>query len=263
LSPDQRAKGIIAYSGGNHAQGVAFVAREHGTSAVILMPRDAPRLKIANTRDFGAEVVLYDRDNDDRNAIGAQMAAERGLTLIKPYDDKQVIAGQGTVGLEIAEQAVELGVSKAAVLVPCSGGGLTTGVALALAAKAPDMVVHPVEPARFDDVTRSLVSGNREINSRRSGSICDTLLTPTAGEMLFPVLKKLCGRGYVVSDDDCLDAMAQAFFRLKLVAEPGGAAALAAALTQSDDITGDAIIVVISGGNVDSDMFQRALAKLG
>ncbi|HHI69869.1 MAG TPA: threonine/serine dehydratase, partial [Rhodobacteraceae bacterium] len=164
LDPDIRAKGVIAFSSGNHAQGVALAAREHGTMAVIVMPSDAPELKINNTKALGAEVILYDRATEDRDEIGERLASERGLTLIKPFDEPLVVAGQGSVGLEIAQQAAELGVTKADVLVPCGGGGLTSGVALALEAKAPDMKVHPVEPEGFDDVARSLKSGKIEQN---------------------------------------------------------------------------------------------------
>jgi threonine dehydratase len=263
LDPDTRAKGVIAFSSGNHAQGVALAAREHGTTSVIIMPADAPKLKIDNTRALGAEVVLYDRENEDRDKIGARLAGERGLTLIKPFDEPQVIAGQGTVGLEIAKQAAEQGVTRAGVIVPCGGGGLTSGVALALEQLAPDMIVHPAEPENFDDTARSLVSGKIEKNAKTSGSICDAIITPSPGKITFPIIKRLCGAGLVVSENDCLHAMALAFARLKIVIEPGGAVALAAALFHGDRLDGDTVICVASGGNVDSDMFQTALQKYG
>jgi len=263
LDPDIRARGVIAFSSGNHAQGVANAAREHGTGSVIVMPSDAPRLKIENTRALGAEIVLYDRETEDRDKIGADLAASRDLTLIKPFDNELVIAGQGTVGLEIADSCAAAGIANATVLVPCGGGGLTSGIALALAAKAPGMTVRPVEPQGFDDVARSLKSGKIETNDRTTGSICDAILTPSAGPRTFPILQKLCGPGMVVSDDDCLRAMAAAYNRLKVVAEPGGAAALAAALFQSDNIDSKAIVVVISGGNVDAGIFAKALDKYG
>lgn len=263
LEPDTRAKGIIAYSSGNHAQGVAHAAREHGTSATIVMPSDAPKSKIDNTRALGAEVVLYDRETEDRGTIGTDLAARRDLTLIKPFDNEFVIAGQGTIGLEIAAQTAELGLAADTVLVPCGGGGLTSGIAVALAATSPDITVHPVEPAGFDDVARSLFSGQRENNNRATGSICDAILTPTSGDITFPLLKQHCGPGIVVSDDECLRAMAAAFGRLKVVAEPGGASALAAALFQGDNIAGETVVVVISGGNVDADMFAKALGMYG
>ncbi|WP_457648560.1 threonine ammonia-lyase [Profundibacter sp.] len=263
LDPDIRAKGVIAFSSGNHAQGVALAAREHGTTAVIVMPSDAPQLKINNTKALGAEVILYDRATEDRDEIGARLAGERGLTLIKPFDEPLVVAGQGTTGLEIAQQAAEMGVTQAQVLVPCGGGGLTSGIALALEAKAPDMKVHPVEPEGFDDVARSLKSGKIEQNPATTGSICDAIITPSPGKIPFPILHRLCGAGIVVSDDDCLHAMAEAFTRLKIVIEPGGAAALAAALFHGDTLQSDTVIVVASGGNVDAALFSQALAKYG
>ncbi len=263
LEPEVRARGIIAYSSGNHAQGIANAAREHGTSAVIVMPGDAPISKIENTRALGAEVVLYDRATEDRDAIGAKLARERNLTLIKPFDNEQVIAGQGTIGIEIAAQAAETGVDAATVLVPCGGGGLTSGIALSLAELAPTFTVRPVEPVGFDDVARSLVSGKIERNVATTGSICDAIITQSPGELTFPILKRHCGPGIVVSDDECRKAMAHAFNRLKLVAEPGGATALAAALFHADEITTNTIIVVISGGNVDAEMFTQALSFEG
>ncbi len=251
--------GVIAFSSGNHAQGVAMAARQFGLPAVIIMPSDAPRQKIENTRALGAETVLYDRATEDRDAIGDRLAAERGLTLIKPFDNPQVIAGQGTTGLEIAEQAAEAGITDADVLVCCGGGGLTAGIALALEAEAPGLRARPVEPEGFDDVARSLISGKIERNEKTSGNICDAILTPSPGELTFPIIQKLCGPGIAVPEQDCLRAMSAAFARLKVVAEPGGAVALAAALYQPQTITGDAVIVLISGGNVDPSVFSHAL----
>lgn len=263
LTDNALKAGVIAFSSGNHAQGVALAAREHGTSAVIVMPADAPEMKIENTRALGAEVVLYDRATEDRDEIGARLASDRGLTLIKPYDEPLVIAGQGTVGLEIVEQAEVLGVNACEVLVCCGGGGLTSGIALALEAKAADMRVRPVEPEGFDDVTRSLEAGEVKRNANLSGSICDAIITPQPGDMTFPILNRLSGPGIVVPDEDCLRAMAVAFARLKVVLEPGGAIALAAALFHGDKIAGDDVIAVASGGNVDADVFQTALTKYG
>ena len=263
LAPEVRARGVIAFSSGNHAQGVALAARMHGAPAVIIMPSDAPRLKIDNTRALGAEVVLYDRATEDRDEIGARLSAERGLTLIKPFDEPQVIAGQGTCGLEIAEQAAEIGVTDAQVLVCCGGGGFTSGIALALEARAPGMRVRPVEPEGFDDVARSLASGGIERNNRLSGSLCDAIVTPEPGRITFPIMHRLCGPGLVVTEDEALQAMALAFQRLKLVAEPGGAVALAAALFRKDRIEGDDVIVTISGGNVDAPVFIDALRRFG
>jgi len=263
LPPEQRARGVIAFSSGNHAQGVAHAAREHGTTAVIIMPSDAPRLKIDNTRALGAEVVLYDRATEDRGEIGARMAAMRGLTLIKPYDDPQVIAGQGTAGLEIAEQAQALGITEADVLVCCGGGGLTSGIALALEARAPGLTARPVEPEGFDDVKRSLLAGSIQANAATTGSLCDAIITPQPGNLTFPIMARLCGPALTVTDDQALHAMALAFQRLKLVLEPGGAVALAAALFLPDRISGDTVIAMASGGNVDADVFTLALSRHG
>ena len=262
LAEDVRARGVIAFSSGNHAQGVALAAAQHGVPSVIIMPADAPRLKIENTRALGAEVVLYDRATEDRDAIGASMAAARGLTLIKPFDEPQVIAGQGTTGLEIAAQARALGVEQADVLVCCGGGGLTSGIALALEADAPGLRARSAEPQGFDDTARSLASGQIERNAAMSGSICDAIVTPSPGNLTFPIMQRLCGPGLVVTDQEALRAMAQAFLRLKIVLEPGGAVALAAALNRRDQIEGDAVIVVASGGNVDTEMFERAMDTL-
>ncbi|HBM58774.1 MAG TPA: threonine ammonia-lyase [Citreicella sp.] len=260
LDPDTRAKGVIAFSSGNHAQGVAAAARAYGVPAVIVMPADAPEAKVAGTRGLGAEVVLYDRATQDRDALGAQLAAERGLTLIKPFDEPLVIAGQGTCGLEIAEQAAEAGVTEADVLVCCGGGGLTSGIALALEARAPGLRVRPAEPEGFDDVKRSLEAGRIERNAALSGNICDAIITPQPGNLTFPILHRLCGPGLAVSEEEALRAMRLAFRHLKIVAEPGGAVALAAALFRPAEISGDAVICTVSGGNVDPAIFARALA---
>mmetsp|Transcript_27486 Transcript_27486/g.50784 ORF Transcript_27486/g.50784 Transcript_27486/m.50784 type:complete len:324 (-) Transcript_27486:2241-3212(-) len=259
LDPRKRAKGVIAFSSGNHAQGVAMAATRHGIPSVIVMPSDAPTIKIENTRALGGEVVLYDRETEDRDAIGSALAEERNLTLIKPFDNAQVIAGQGTTGLEIAQQAAEVGVTEAEVLVCCGGGGLTSGIALALEADAPGMRVRPVEPEGFDDVARSLRSGEIERNTATSGNICDAIISLEPGHMTFPILHRLCGPGIIVTEDDALRAMALAFLRLKVVAEPGGAVALAAAICRQDQIEGTDVVVTISGGNVDPDLFARAL----
>ena len=263
LTPEARAKGVIAFSSGNHAQGVALAAKLHGAPAVIVMPSDAPEMKIANTRGYGAEVVLYDRWGESREEIGAKLAADRGLTLIKPYDEPMVMAGQGTCGLEIAAQAAEAGVEAADVIICCGGGGLTSGIALALEAEAPSLRPRPAEPMGFDDTVRSLASGQRERNTGNAKSICDAIVTPTPGELTFPITKRLCGPGVAVSDDEARRAMAAAWKHLKVVAEPGGAVALAAALFHPDMIEGEAVICTISGGNADAEMFASALADFG
>lgn len=262
LDPETRAKGVIAFSSGNHAQGVALAAARHGVPSVIIMPADAPTLKIENTRALGADVVLYDRATEDRDAIGAALADARGLTMIKPFDEPLVIAGQGTAGLEIAAQTSEVGVTEADVLVCCGGGGLTSGIALALEADAPGLRVRPVEPDGFDDVTRSLRSGRIERNLATSGNICDAIITPQPGALTFPIMHRLCGPGLIVTEREALQAMAHAFLRLKLVAEPGGAVALAAAICRQDQIEGEDVVVMISGGNVDPDLYSQCLDTL-
>lgn len=263
LDPDLRRRGVIAYSSGNHAQGVAMAAGEFGVPAVIVMPADAPAVKVANTRALGAEVILYDRALDDRDTLGAELAAERGLTLVKPFDDPRVIAGQGSVGLEIADQATDEGVTHADVLVCCGGGGLTSGIALALEGRAPGLRARPVEPAGFDDVARSLAAGQIVRNVRAAGSLCDAIVTPAPGQITFPIMQRLCGPGLAVSDELALRAMAAAFARLRIVLEPGGAVALAAALYHPETVVGNAVIVVASGGNVDWPVFARAVETYG
>jgi threonine dehydratase len=259
LAEDARKRGVIAFSSGNHAQGVAHAAARHGAPCVILMPSDAPEVKIANTRAYGAEVVLYDRSTEDRDAIGGALAAKRGLTLIRPYDDPEVIAGQGTTGLEIALQAATAGIDRAEVLVCCGGGGLASGIALALEATAPGVRVRTAEPGGFDDMARSLASGERQKNKAATGSICDAILTPTPGLLTLPILQRLAGPGLVVTDDQALEAMALAFTHLRIVLEPGGAVALAAALFSQD--LPDSVIAVATGGNVDPATFATALRR--
>jgi threonine dehydratase len=258
LTPEVRARGVLAYSSGNHAQGIARAAQIFGVPAVIIMPRDAPAAKIEGTKALGGEVVLYTRGGESREAIGARLAQERGLTLVKPYDEPQVIAGQGSCGLEIAAQAGALGITQAEVLTCCGGGGLTAGIALALEARAPGLRVRPVEPEGFDDTARSLASGSRQGNATEAG-LCDAILTPMPGEITFPINARLCGPGLVVSDDEVLRAMALAARHLKIVAEPGGAVALAAALFHGAALEGDAVIATVSGGNVDAAVLARAL----
>lgn len=262
LDEATRKRGIIAYSSGNHAQGVALAAAKHGAPAVIVMPQNAPKLKIDNTRALGAEVVLYDRaGGESREEVGGQLAKERGLTLIRPYDEPQVIAGQGTTGLEIAAQTAELGLTSGDVLVCCGGGGLTSGIALALEAEAPEMRVRPVEPEGYDDTARSLASGTIQANASESGALCDAIITRQPGDITFPIMSRLCGAGVVVTDKEALHAMALAFKRLKIVVEPGGAVALAAALFHGDKIAGDAVVAVCTGGNVDAEIFANAITR--
>jgi threonine dehydratase len=259
LDSAQRAAGVVTFSSGNHAQGVAHAAQLLGVPAVIVMPSDAPAVKIANTRAYGGEVVLYDRYRDNREAVGAKIVAERGATLVPPYDDPYIVAGQGTVGLEIADQAIAAGAKLDAVLVCCGGGGLVAGTALALATMAPGVPVYAVEPAGFDDTTRSLKSKTRERNDPTARSICDALLAPMPGELTFALNSRLLAGGLVVTDDEVRRAMAAAFSYLKIVVEPGGAVALAAALTGKIPLRGRTVAVVCSGGNVDPKTYLSAL----
>jgi threonine dehydratase len=236
----------------------------HDAPAIIVMPADAPALKLANTAALGAKVVTYDRvGGESREEKGEALAEEHGLTLIRPYDEPLVMAGQGTCGLEIAAQAEAAGVTEADVLICCGGGGLTSGVAVALEAEAPGLRPRPVEPKGFDDVARSLDVGAPQTNNALTGSICDAILTPAPGKLTFPVIHRLCGAGVVVTDEEARRAMALAFLRLKIVVEPGGAVALAAALFHHDKVEGDAVIAVASGGNVDPAVFASALADYG
>ncbi len=261
LTDEALSKGVLAYSSGNHAQGIAAVAKTFGSPAIIVMPSDAPKSKIENTKALGAEVILYDRRNEQREIIGAKIAKNRDLTLIKPYDNNDVIAGQGTLGLELGEQLSKCSVRNADVLVCCGGGGLSAGIAIALNDIAPNLKVRTCEPKNFDDTARSLITGNREENESLSGSICDAILTPTPGEITFPILKKLAGPGLVVSDEQVLHAIAQSYKRLKLIVEPGGAVALASALHKKDEIKGDTVVVVLTGGNLDFNILSRALVS--
>ncbi len=256
-----RAKGVVAFSSGNHAQGVAAAAQMMKMPAVIAMPKDAPAIKVANTRGFGAEVVFFDREKDDREALGKQLVEKHRATLIPPYDHPQVIAGQGTVGLEIAAQVQALGARPDAVLIPCGGGGLTAGTSLAIRAKLPGTAVYSAEPADFDDTARSLRSGHRERNAPGAKSFCDALLLPTPGAITFPINQSTLAGGLAVSDDEVALAMEAAFTHLKLVVEPGGAVALAAVLARKFDARGKTVVVVLSGGNVDAATFTDALKR--
>ena len=261
LDAAQRKAGVVAYSSGNHAQGVAAAASLLEVPATIVMPSDAPRIKLDNTRAWGAQVVLYDRIAEDREAIGERIARDSGAGLVRPYDDARVIAGQATVGLEIAEQAREAAVEPAVVIAPCSGGGLMSGIAFALAGAWPDAQLWTAEPEGFDDTARSLAAGHRVEAESGASSICDALLSPTPGELTFPILSGLGVRGASVSDDSVKRAMAAAFRHFKLVVEPGGAAALAAILEGGPDIAGGAVICVCSGGNADPGLFADVLLE--
>ena len=260
LGPRERAAGVVAYSSGNHAQGVACAAALLGIRATIVMPSDAPRAKLEGTRALGADIVSYDRERDSREAIAGKLAAERGATLVPAFDDPQVVAGQGTVGLELMQQARELDATPDQVLCACSGGGLVSGSALAIRQLSPGTEVFCVEPAGFDDTRRSLEAGHRVANARKAGSICDALMSPSPGALPFALMRGLLAGGVVVTDAEVQAAMAWAYRHLKLVVEPGGSVALAALLAGRVPVRGRTTAIVISGGNVDPSTFMAALA---
>ena len=257
---ERRAGGVVAYSSGNHAQGVAASARLLGMPCVIVMPSDAPRAKRERTAAFGAQIVLYDRAREDREAIAEAIAAERGATLVPPYDDALIIAGQGTAGREIVDDLNALGLKPDVVVVTASGGGLTAGIALAVKARVPTAAVYTAEPQGFDDHARSFRSGQREQNAALTGTICDALMARMPGKLTFAINRSLVGAGVVASDEEVAAAVAFAFAELKLVVEPGGAVALAALMTRKIDITGKVAVAVLSGGNVDPELFSRLVA---
>jgi len=261
LDPGTRARGVVAFSSGNHAQGVAAAAQLLGMKATIVMPADAPAIKISNTRGYGAEIVFYDRATGDREAIARRIAGGSGGTVIPPFDDPLVIAGQATVGLELARQAAAMGHKLDAVVVPCSGGGLVGGIALALAAASPATEIFAAEPEGFDDMRRSLASGARVANPPGGCSICDSLLAATPGALPFAIARRYLAGSLVVNDREVRRAMAASFAELKLVIEPGGAAGLAAILAGKLALDGKTVATVASGGNVDRESFVAALAE--
>ena len=260
IPADARAGGVVAFSSGNHAQGVAAAAKLLDMPAVIVMPRDAPRPKRERTAELGAEVVLYDREREDREAIASGIAAARGAVLVPPYDDPFVIAGQGTTGREIVEDLAALGLAPDVGIANASGGGLTAGIALAVKARVPAAQILTSEPAGFDDHARSFRSGQRERNPAATGSICDALLAQTPGRLTFAINRALTGAGVSASDEEVAAAVAFAFRELKLVVEPGGAVALAALLAGKVDTRGKVVVAVLSGGNVDPELFHRLVA---
>jgi threonine dehydratase len=260
IPPERRAGGVVAFSSGNHAQGVAAAARLLGMRCVIVMPRDAPRAKRERTAALGAEIVLYDRAHDDREAIATDIAARRGAVLVPPYDDALIIAGQGTAGREIVEDLGVLGLVPDVVIITASGGGLTAGIALAVKARVPAAMLYTAEPQGFDDHARSFRSGQREQNAALSGTICDALMARMPGKLTFAINQTLVGAGVVASDPEVAAAVAFAFAELKLVVEPGGAVALAALMTGKVDVKNKIAVAVLSGGNVDPEVFSRLIA---
>jgi threonine dehydratase len=261
LTAAERERGVVTFSSGNHAQAVAAAAKLLATPAVILMPQDAPSVKLERTRRLGAEIVLFDRWRDDRDALAAVIATERGLVVVPPFDDYDVMAGQGTIGLEICHQAAALGVEIDEVFVPCGGGGLCAGVSTAIKAMRPATRVFAAEPAAFDDTARSLAAGSRLGNAAGASSICDALLAPMPGKLTFKVNQANLAGAVTASDDEVRRAIGFAFAELRLVAEPGGAVGLAAILAGRADVAGKTIAIVLSGGNVDPSVFAAALGQ--
>jgi len=260
LTAEERARGVVACSSGNHAQGVALVARMLGAPAVIVMPADAPAMKVANTRGYGAEVIHYDRYSEDRDAITREIAATRGMTIVWPFDDADIVAGQGTVGLELVGQAKAVGASLDVVLTPVGGGGLAAGVSTAVKQLLPGAAVYGVEPAAFDDTARSMVSGRRETIDPAARSICDALQTPSPGEITFAINRRTLDGVLTVTDAQAAEAIRYAYTTLKLVVEPGGVVGLAALLAGELDVSGQTVGIVLSGGNIDPALYSRILA---
>ncbi|MGZ3285670.1 MAG: threonine/serine dehydratase [Xanthobacteraceae bacterium] len=254
-----RGGGVVAFSSGNHAQGVAAAARILNMPATIVMPADAPLSKRERTKAYGAEVVLYDRDREDREAIARDIAGPRGATLVRPYDDPLVIAGQGTVGREICEDMAALGLAPDIVVAPASGGGLVAGVATAVKARYPKAMVMSAEPEAFDDHARSLRAGKREPHASKGRTICDALMASIPGELTFAINSRLLSQGITASDEEVGAAVGFAFRELKLVVEPGGAVGLAALLAGHLEAAGKTVVIVLSGGNVDADLYARLI----
>ncbi|MEI8144309.1 MAG: threonine/serine dehydratase [Alphaproteobacteria bacterium] len=255
ITGPEKSAGVVAMSSGNHAQGVATAAKMLGLRATIVMPKDSPAMKRDRTAAAGAEVVLYDRGREDRVAIARGIAEERGATLVPPYDDFHIIAGQGTAGREIMDELEARDLTPDSVLVCCSGGGLLAGIALAVKERAPKARIYSVEPEGFDDHARSLAEGHKVVNVKKVGSICDGLLADTPGDLTFAINRNLVTGGVVVTEDEVRNAVAFAFRELKLVVEPSGAVPLAALLAGRLDVKGQVVAAMISGGNVDPELF--------
>ncbi len=257
LTPEQAQKGVVAWSSGNHAQGVAAAGALLNIQTTIVMPGDAPKAKLDNTKRLGGEVITYDRYAGDRESIVREIAADRDATLVPSYDHEHIIAGQGTTGLEIAADSLALELPPDQVLIPCGGGGLSSGIGLAMRDQFPEVSVYPVEPEDFDDTARSLELGKRESIDESARSICDALQTTMPGQLTFAINSKLMQKGLTVSDEEVREAMRFAFRNLKLVVEPGGAVALAAILAAKVATAGKTTAIVLSGGNVDLELFAE------
>ena len=258
MAKEERSNGVVAVSSGNHAQGVADAARLHGIPATIIMPADAPKTKIERTKRLGAEVILYDRMNEDREAIAADHCRRTGAAFIHPFNDPRVIAGQGTAAMEACQDLQALGMTLDEVLVPAGGGGLASGTSLSVVHHFPQAAIHTCEPEGFDDYRRSLASGRLEENPVEGGSVCDAIITRRPGQIGFAINSRLAGEGFAVSDEQALQATAFAFRELKLVVEPGGAVALASLFKVRQRLAAKTVLVVLSGGNIDPEMLQRA-----
>jgi threonine dehydratase len=256
---NKRKNGIVAFSSGNHAQGVAAAAKIFGIETQIIMPKDAPAIKVANTRAYGAQVLFYDRFKEDRSIIGEKLVNENGATLVHPYDDPMIVAGQGTVGLEVARQAQAMDAILHAFLAPCGGGGLISGCALALETESPETEIYSAEPVGFEDTALSVAAGERLVGKRDRKSICDALLSPKPGKITYEINARLLKSGLTINDETVIKAMKVAFNYFKLVVEPGGAAALAAVLSEKYKANGKTVAVVLSGGNVDAKVYRKAL----
>jgi threonine dehydratase len=256
---NKRKNGIVAFSSGNHAQGVAAAAKIFGIETQIIMPKDAPAIKVANTRSYGAQVLFYDRFKEDRSIIGEKLVKENGATLVHPYDDSMIVAGQGTVGLEVARQAQAMDANLNAFLAPCGGGGLISGCALALETESPETEIYSAEPVGFEDTALSVAAGERLVGKRDRKSICDSLLSPKPGKITYEINARLLKSGLTINDETVIKAMKVAFNYFKLVVEPGGAAALAAVLSEKYKANGKTVAVVLSGGNVDAKVYRKAL----
>ena len=261
LTPEQRQNGVLAYSSGNHAQGVACAAALAGAKATIVMPKDAPAVKIANTRAHGADVVLYDRYNESREEIGSALAAETGAELIKPYDDVRVIAGQGTAGLECAHQAMGRDIQPDAMIVCCGGGGLSAGCGIAMTSVFPNITMYTAEPDDFDDFARSLGSGHRETNAPEAHSFCDAIVTPTPGEITFPLVQNNYQSGLSASDHQVREAIRLLFTHHRVIAEPGGAVAVASLMAHAKSFQGQTVVLMISGGNIDASLLNQIISE--
>ncbi len=261
LTDEQASNGVVAWSSGNHAQGVAAAGAMLGIQTTIVMPEDAPRAKLENTKRLGGEVVTYDRYTGDREVIAKQIAAERSAELVPSYDHPHIIAGQGTVGLELAADAIDMGLPPDQVLIPCGGGGLSSGSALALKSRLPNVDIYAVEPEDFDDTARSFAANKRVRIDDTARSICDALQTPMPGELTFEINERLLSGVLTVSDAEVRAAIRFAFKNLKLVVEPGGAVALAAILSGKLETRGLTTAIVLSGGNIDVDLFAEIQAE--